>query len=110
MAAPSAVDGTALMHLPTVMTLLREMTLKMQDTEQENKELKREVRGLMPVVERERLISLAARALAQQQCCPNECEGTVKMRRGKQRANYCGFECVHRPCTSLGWSIELGCQ
>ncbi|KAI4526278.1 hypothetical protein K525DRAFT_288416 [Schizophyllum commune Loenen D] len=44
MAAPSAADGTALMHLPTVMTILQEMTLKMQDTEQENKELKREVR------------------------------------------------------------------
>ena len=53
MAAPSAADGTALMHLPTVMTLLREITLKMQDTEQENKELEREVRGLMPVVSRE---------------------------------------------------------
>ncbi|KAI5897611.1 uncharacterized protein SCHCODRAFT_02609791 [Schizophyllum commune H4-8] len=49
MAAPSAADGTALMHLPTVMTLLREMTLKTQDAEavkQENKELKRELERL----------------------------------------------------------------
>ncbi|KAI5827827.1 hypothetical protein K523DRAFT_64903 [Schizophyllum commune Tattone D] len=46
MAAPSAADGTALMHLPTVMTILQEMTLKMQDTEQENKELKREIEHL----------------------------------------------------------------
>ena len=65
MAAPSAADGTAPMHLPTVMAILQEMTLKMQDTEQENKELKREVRVGMPMSEGKMLISPADRALAQ---------------------------------------------